>query len=181
MSVDKRELLQHLIAELSDEEPKGFGFDELVLRQDAALERLHSQLSQEPPEVIAGALGEALGHGLHGWGQLKLLELCDRSPHLELAEPLMAFARARVDSTVARERFLAGRACEVLVKLPLNLDARARANELSKLLLPEVQSAKERAQRERSMHRPRRIEWGILAAMMATGLFGLWFALQALD
>ena len=70
---------------------------------------------------------------------------------------------------------------EVLLKLPLDLETRARAAELSKAPLEEAAEARGQAVRARAMHRPRRVEWAILAAVMLLGLTGLVYAFQALD
>src|SRR6185295_13946547 len=106
MSLTADELKLHIASELMDPEPKGFQFDELVVRQDAALERLAGQLKDEDSGALAGALSTLLDEGSDGWRQLKLLELSDRLAPAALAPSLMQFAQKRASSSAERERFL---------------------------------------------------------------------------
>lgn len=181
MTEEGEALAQHVAAELRDPEPKGFQFDELVLRQDTGLQKLADHLAGEPVEHVAEALARLLEQERDGWVQLKVLELADRAAPLAMAPALMEYVRARREASEPRVRFLAARACEVLLKLPLDLEARAQASELSKAPLAEAAEARGRAARARAMHRPRRVEWAILVAVMVLGLGGLLFAFQALD
>lgn len=181
MTQEGESLASHIAAELRDPEPKGFQFDELVLRQDAGLQRLAEHLQAEPEAEVAEALGLLLEREPDGWTQLKLLELCDRVAPLAMAPALMRYAEARVSAAEPRTRFLAGRACEVLLKLPLDLEARARAQALSERPLREAAELRGQALRSRSLHRPRRVEWVILVLLMLLGLSGLLFAFQALS
>jgi hypothetical protein len=129
---------------------------------------------------VAEALGSLLEQERDGWTQLKLLELADRLAPPALAPALMKYVEGLASSAEPRSRFLAGRAGEVLLKLPLDLEARGKAAELSAGPLREAAALRGRAMRSRSLHRPRRVEWAILVAMMVLGLTGLLFALQAL-
>jgi hypothetical protein len=180
MSEEGESLAQHVAAELRDPEPKGFAFDEAVLRQDASLQRLAEHLGKEPGAHAAEALGRLLEQERDGWVQLKVLELADRLAPVELAPALMRYVESRAGAEEPRVRFLAGRACEVLLRLPLDLEARARAQAISARPLHEVALARGQALSARAMHRPRRVEWAILVAMMALGLSGLIYAFQAL-
>jgi len=180
MSEEGEALAQHVAAELRDPEPKGFTFDEAVLRQDASLLRLAEHLGKEPEAPVAEALGRLLEQERDGWVQLKVLELADRLAPVALAPALIRYAEAKAGAEEPRVRFLAGRACEVLLRLPLDLEARAKAQALSARPLQEVVSARGQALRARAMHRPRRVEWAILVAVMVLGLSGLIYAFQAL-
>src|SRR5207248_2807284 len=97
-----------------------------------------------------------------GWAQLKVLELCDRLAPAALAPALMQYAQSRKDAAQQRVRFLAARACEVLLRLPLDLETRARAAQLSQGPLQEIAATRGQAIRARALHRPRRVEWAIL-------------------
>jgi len=174
-------LASHLAAELRDPEPAGFRFDDLVLRQDEGLRRLAEQLSHEPEAEVAEALGLLLEREGGGWVQLKLLELCDRLAPLRLAPALLRYLEARASSDEPGARFLAGRAGEVLLGLPLDLETRARAQAISAGPMREAAELRAQAARSRSLHRPRRAEWAILVAAMLLGLCGLVYALQAVS
>jgi hypothetical protein len=180
MSEEGEALAQHVAAELRDPEPKGFTFDEAVLRQDASLTRLSEHLGQEPEAQVAEALGRLLEQERDGWAQLKILELADRLAPAALAPALLQYVEARRKAEEPRVRFLAGRACEVLLRLPLDRELRAKAQAISAGPLQEVASARGQALRARAMHRPRRVEWLILVAMMVLGIAGLLYAFQAL-
>src|SRR4051812_13258237 len=180
MSEEGETLAQHVAAELRDPEPKGFQFDEAVLRQDAGLQQLADDLVAEPEAHVAEALGALLEQERDGWVQLKVLELADRLGPVGRARALMRYGEARRGAGEPRARFLASRACEVLLRLPLDREARARAADLSKGPLREVGQVRGQALRARALHRPRRVGWGILVAVMALGLAGLIYAFQAL-
>lgn len=180
MSEEGETLAQHVAAELRDPEPKGFQFDEAVLRQDAGLLQLADDLVAEPEAHVAEALGALLERERDGWVQLKVLELADRLAPVAMAPALIRYVESRQGAEEPRVRFLAARACEVLLRLPLDLEARARAAELSTGPLREVGQVRGHALRARALHRPRRVEWAILAAVMALGLAGLLYAFQAL-
>lgn len=173
------ELAEHLLTELRDPEPKGFHFQDHVLRQDTGLDRLTESLRTEAPEALASALGMALSREQDGWTQLKIIELCDRLAPPGLEGALIRFLEERAGGD-DRERFLAGRAAEVLIRLPLDRAARARASEVSQGPLQELERFRRREQAARSVHRPRRVEWAILAVMMALGLLGTAVAFRAL-
>jgi hypothetical protein len=173
------ELAEHLLTELRDPEPKGFQFQDHVLRQDAGLEKLTESLRAEEPAALSAALGAALSRERDGWTLLKIVELCDRLAPPGLEGALMRFVEERAEGD-DRQRFLAGRAAEVLLRLPLDLAARARAGELSQGPLRDLERFRRREQAARLLHRPRRVEWAILAAMMALGLLGTVLAFRAL-
>src|SRR4051812_36556667 len=154
MSEEGESLAQHLAAELRDPEPRGFQFDEAVLRQDAGLQRLADHLGAEPEAPVAEALGLLLEQERDGWGQLKLLELADRLAPAAMAPALLRYVETRISSAEPRVRFLAARACEVLLRMPLDLELRARASALSAQPLQEVSQVRGQALRARAMHRP---------------------------
>lgn len=180
MSEAGESLAQHVAAELRDPEPAGFQFDELVLRQDVGLQQLADHLAAEPAEAVGEALGLLLDQEQEGWTQLKVLELADRVAPRSMAPALIRYVQARAGAGDPRTRFLAARACEVLLRLPLDLEARARAAELSAEPLREVAEYRGQALRTRAMQRPRRLEWAILVAVMVLGISGLIYAFQAL-
>src|SRR5690606_32033961 len=103
---------------------------------------------------------------------------------LELSERLATAANAPALLKVVesppgesdRAMFVAGRACEVLLKLPLDLETRAKADALCRVPLEEVSRFRLGAQRARQLHRPRLVEWALLIGLMVIGLLGVWFA-----
>ena len=167
-------------AELADPAPQGFAFNDHLLRQDAALERLASSLkSHGDAAEVERAVALALGDEQDGWKLLKLLELADRLSLLGATGALMALAEHPPGGD-ERSRFLAGRACEVLLKLPLDLEMRGKANQLCQGPLLHVATYRRGASKQTSLQRPRRVEWAILVALMLLGSLGLLFALKAL-
>ncbi|MGQ0506878.1 MAG: hypothetical protein ACT4TC_16325 [Myxococcaceae bacterium] len=170
-------LARQIRTELSDVEPQGFHFNDSAVRQDAALERMVEQLkAHDDAQELERALSLALLEEKEGWTQLKLLEVTDRLRLVGTAEALMSLAADPPDEGPRRD-FLAGRACEVLLRLPLNLEQRARANELSKGRMEDMQRFRLGAQRVRNLHRPRLAEWSLLVVLMLVSLSGLVFAL----
>ena len=179
-SEDALALASHIAAALKEEAPQGFHFHDQVLRQDTSLERLALSLqAQAEKPALEEAMGLALQEEKDGWTLLKLLELVDRLGLIGTSPALLALAESAPGSD-DRSRFLSGRACEVLLKLPLDYQTRLVANRVCKAPLEEMARFRMGAQKERAMHRPRRIEWLILVAIMALGLTGLVFALRAL-
>jgi hypothetical protein len=172
---------QTIRAELADPAPQGFAFTDQLFRQDAALEHLTARLRAHPD---AGEVERALVHALlaerDGWVLLKLLELTERLAPKGAAEALIKIAQDPPGDE-GRARFLAGRACEVLLKLPLGYETRRRANEASKGKLEDPFRYRLGALRERQLQRPRRVEWLLLVVMMALVLGGLLVAWAALD
>jgi hypothetical protein len=174
------DLATHIRTELSDESPQGFHFIDHVVRQDRSLERLTEQLrAHGDMGEVERAISLAISEERDGWTQLKLLELVERLELKGAAPSLMSLVERRAADDDDRGRFLAGRACEVMLKLPLDLDTRTRASELCKGPLEEVARFRMSAERVRAVHRPRRIEWAILVALMALGIGGLIFAFMA--
>lgn len=180
MSEAGESLAQHVAAELRDPEPRGFQFDELVLRQDVGLQQLADHLAAEPPADVGEALGLLLEQEQDGWTQLKVLELADRLAPVSMAPALIRYVQQREGGPDSRTRFLAARACEVLLRLPLDLEARSRAAELSAQPLREAALVRGEALRSRTLQKPRRVEWAILVAVMLLGLSGLVYAFQSL-
>ena len=180
MSEAGETLAQHIASELRDPEPAGFQFDEAVLRQDVGLQHLVDHLAAEPPADVGEALGLLLEQERDGWTQLKVLELADRLAPVSMSPALIRYVQGRSNAEDARTRFLAARACEVLLRLPLGLEARARAAELSVAPLREVSEVRGQAMRTRAIQRPRRVEWAILVLVMVLGISGLVFAFLAL-
>jgi hypothetical protein len=175
------ELSAQIRAELSDRAPEGFHFTDHLIRQDAALERLTEQLRAHPDvSEVERAVGRAVSEEKDGWTLLKLFELVERLTLTGTSASLMQLA-SEPPGDGPRSRFLAGRACEVLLQLPLDYETRTRANEICKLPLDEIARFRMGAQRERTMQRPRRVEWIILAIVMLLALAGLGFALFALE
>jgi len=178
--MDASDLAAQIRAELHEPAPQGFHFQEHVLRQDASLERLSAQLKSHPDAREVGrAVAQAIEAERDGWTLLKLLGLCERLESPEAAEALLQVA-GRPSEGDDRSRFLAGRACEVILKLPLDQRARARANAACREPLEELQAFRLGAARARHAHRPRRIEWALLVVMMALGVAGFVFAWLAL-
>jgi hypothetical protein len=168
-------------AELADPAPQGFAFTDQMARQDSALQALIERLHEHPdPAEVARAVALALADERDGWTLLKLIEIAERLNSKLTAEALMRVV-SDPPGDEQRARFLAGRACEVLLKLPLDYETRLRANELSKGPLEDAFRARLGAQRERQLQRPRRLEWLILIAVMVTALLGFAIAWTALD
>lgn len=173
------DLAAQIRAELSDSAPVGFYFTDHVVRQDEALQRLIRSLEQYSDRAeVERALSRALLDERQGWVLLKLLEIAERLAFAGLAPALMELAQAPAETE--RAQFLAGRACEVLLKLPLDLQSRARANEACKGPLQDLVRYRLGSERERRLQRPRRIEWFLLALLMAGALGALIFAVTAL-
>jgi hypothetical protein len=173
------DLALQIRSELSDTAPQGFAFNDHVVRQDAALERVAKQLLAHPDAVeVDAALSRALSDEKDGWTLLKLVDLAERVGTPAPAAALMAVAAQPQPDE--RGRFLAGRACEVLLKLPLDLETRNRANAVCRQPLDDLVRFRLGAQRAQALHRPRRVEWTLLAVLMAIALAGLVLALRAL-
>jgi len=165
--------------ELSDRAPEGFHFTDQVIRQDEALGRTAARLETHPDRSeVERALARALEDETDRWTILKLLELAERLQLLGTAPALMKLATSTGDDE--RSRFLAGRACEVLLKLPLDLEDRTRANAACKAPLEQVARFRRGADRERVLQRPRRIEWLLVIALLALAMAALIFAFTAL-
>jgi hypothetical protein len=180
MGESAADLAAQIRAELSESSPEGFHFTDHLVRQDEALQRLIRSLEQHPDRSeVEQALSRALRDERQGWVLLKLLELAERLGLRGLAPALMELAQSPGETE--REQFLAGRACEVLLKLPLDLEARARANDICKSPLREVARYRFGAERERRLQRPRRIEWLLLGLLMLAVLAALIFAATALE
>jgi hypothetical protein len=175
-----QDLAAQIRTELADTAPQGFLAHDVVLRQDAGLERLVERLRQYPDGAeMAEAVRLALAAERDGWTLLKLLELVDRLSIDKAAEPLLALA-AQPPGEDDRAQFLAGRASEVLLKLPLDLKTRTRANEVCKAPLEAIARFRMGAQRAQQMHRPRQVEWTLLVVLMVLALGGLLLAWRAL-
>ncbi len=165
--------------ELSDRAPEGFHFSDHLIRQDAALERTAVRLEAHPDRLeVERALARALEDEKDGWTILKLLELVERMQLLGAAPGLIKLASSPAHDE--RARFLAGRACEVLLMLPLDLEARNRASAVCKVPLAEVARFRLGAERERGLQRPRRIEWLLVIGLLALVIAALIFAVTAL-
>ncbi|MFZ5471346.1 MAG: hypothetical protein ACOZIN_18135 [Myxococcota bacterium] len=179
-SPTSRELAAQIRTELADAAPEGLAFSDHVVRQNSALERLVTQLkSHENPGEVGHALGHAVNEERDGWTLLKLLEACEQLQTLPAAPALMALAKEPPGSG-DRARFLAGRACEVLLKLPLDYPTRLVANEVCKGPLGDINRFRMGAERARTLHRPRRVEWTLLVVLMAIGLAGFIYVMATL-
>ncbi len=175
------DLAAQIRAELSDRAPEGFHFTDHVIRQDEALERLTARLRHHPdPSEVERALAYAIEQERAGWTLLKLLELVERLKLLGTAPALIKLAQAPPGQG-DRAQFLAGRACEVMLRLPLDLETRTRANQICKVPLQQVARYRMGAEKERSLQRPRRTEWLLLVLLMAIGIAALIFAATALE
>jgi len=174
---DLTALSRQIRTELSDTAPQGFHFGDQVLRQDAGLERLATHLRSLPPAELGAALSESLLEEKDGWTLLKLLELVERLETRGCADALVELAQ-NPPGEGDRRKFLAGRACEVLLRLPLDERSRHRADAACKIPLQEIQLFRLGADRERKLHRPRRVEWALLMGLMLLALTGLWLALR---
>jgi hypothetical protein len=173
------DLALQIRAQLSDRAPEGFHFTDQVIRQDEALERTAARLEEHPDRSeVERALARAVEDEKDGWTVLKLLELVERMQLLGAAEALLKIASSPARDE--RSRFLAGRACEVLLKLPLDLEARSRANAVCKSPLEDVGRLRLGSQRERALQRPRRIEWLLVIGLFALAIAALIFAVTAL-
>src|SRR4051812_5290856 len=79
MSEPYVDFARQIRTELAEKAPAGFHFNDHVVRQDAALDRLADQLKVHGErEELEGALSHALLEERDGWTLLKLLELADR-------------------------------------------------------------------------------------------------------
>jgi len=171
------DLARQIRAELSEPAPEGFQFVEHVMRQDAGLERLSKRLSAHPdPAEVESALSHALRTERSGWVLLKLIELTDRLQPSTAAPALLDLA-AHPPGEGERSTFLAGRACEVLLKLPLDVKTRGEANRICGAPLDRIHQFRLGAETERLLQRPRRLEWILLAALMALGVGGFVYVL----
>jgi len=165
--------------ELSDRAPEGFHFTDHVIRQDEALGRTAARLEAHPDRSeVERALAMALEEESDRWTILKLLELAERMQLLGTAPALIKLASSTGGDE--RSRFLAGRACEVLLKLPLDLEARTWANAACKGPLEQVARFRRGAVREQVLQRPRRIEWLLVIALLTLAMAALIFAFTAL-
>ncbi len=174
------DLALQIRAELSDRPPEGFHFSDHLIRQDEALERTGARLEAHPDRSeVERALGWAIADESDGWTLLKLLELIERMELLRTAPALIKLASA--PAAGERGRFIAGRACEVLLRLPLDLEGRAAANEVCKGPLEDVARLRLGAEREQRLQRPRRIEWLLLLALLGLAIAALIFAVTALE
>jgi len=174
------DLAAQIRAELSDRAPEGFHFVDHVIRQDEALQRLTAQLSAHPdPLEVERALALALEQESEGWTLLKLLELTERL-RLPGAAPALLNLAQQPPGQGPRAEFLAGRACEVMLALPLDLQTRTRANQICKDPLEQIARYRLGAEKERQLQRPRQIEWLLLVVLMAIGIAALIFAAAAL-
>jgi hypothetical protein len=166
--------------ELADSPPQGFLFNDHVIRQDVALERLAERLRAHPDGAeVSAAVRRALSDEHDGWVLLKLLELVERLTLAPTAPALIALA-ARPLTEDDRARFLSGRAAEVLLKLPLDLATRAQANAVTQAPLEDIARFRMGAQRAQQMHRPRQAEWTLLVVLMAVAVLGFALAWRAL-
>jgi hypothetical protein len=173
------DLARQIRAELADRAPEGLLFTDLLIRQDDALQRVSARLQEYPDRSeVERALALALADEKDGWTLLKLLELAERLQPLAAAAALMSIAATK--SADERGRFLAGRACEVLLKLPLDLAGRSQANEVCRGPLEDAAAFRVGADRERQLQRPRRLEWLLLIGLLALAIAGLIFAATAL-
>jgi hypothetical protein len=170
-------LARQIRTELAEAAPEGFHFTDHVLRQDDSLERMASQLRAESPDALSQALSQALLSERNGWAALKLLELMELLALPGCAPALIAFCQNPPDEA-DRRKFLAGRACEVLLRLPVDRATRLTADAACKIPLQDIVVFRHGADRERKIHRPRKIEWGLLIALMALALLGLWVAFR---
>jgi hypothetical protein len=174
-----RDLAAQIRLELADPAPQGFAFNDHAIRQDAALDRLVDRLHHHPDGgEVEAAVRRAVAEERDGWTLLKLLELVERLSLASAVEPLLRLAASPPQDE--RGRFLAGRACEVMLTLPLDLAMRNRVNEVSRGPLDDIARFRMGAERAQRMHRPRQVEWTLLAALMAlagAGLVVAWLAL----
>jgi hypothetical protein len=163
--------------ELSDRAPEGFRFSDHLIRQDEALERTAVRLEAHPDRSeVERALALAIAEEKEGWTLLKLLELVERMQLLGAAPAVLGLASSPAPDE--RARYLAGRACEVLLKLPLDREARARANSVCKVPLEQAGVFRLGAERERALQRPRWIEWLLVIGLMALAIAALIFAVS---
>ncbi len=179
MTDEALELALSIRIAVADRPPEGFSFQEHVVRQDEGLARLIDQLKSHDGAVVGPALEKLIAEEQDGWTLLKLLELAERLELPQVAPALLQVVQSPPEQG-DRRRFLAGRACEVMLKLPLAYDERMRANELCQAPLADLARFRLGAERERALHRPRRIEWLLLVVLMALGLGAFVFAWMAL-
>jgi len=174
-----RDLAAQIRLELADPAPQGFAFNDHAVRQDAALDRLVDRLRQHPDAAeVEAAVTRAVAEERDGWTLLKLLELVERLNASGAVEPLLRLAAS--PQADERGRYLAGRACEVMLKLPLDLATRNRVNDASRGPLEDIARFRMGAERAQRMHRPRQVEWTLLVILMAlagAGLVVAWVAL----
>ncbi len=174
------DLALQIRTELRERAPEGFHFSDHLIRQDEALQRTAVRLEAHPDRSeVERALALAIASESDGWALLKLLELVERMQLPGAAPALIQLAASSVPDE--RSRFVAGRACEVLLKLPLDLAARARANEVCREPLEEVARLRLGAERKQRLQRPRRIEWLLLLGLVALAFAAMIFAAAALE
>jgi hypothetical protein len=175
------DLATQIRTELSDPAPEGFHFTDHVIRQDASLDRLAKKLcAHEDWAELERAVQYAIADTKDGWTRLKLLELVDRLSLLGAAPALLNLAQ-HPNADDPRSMFIAGRACEILLRLPLNLELRKAADEVCTVPLSRLSAFRAGAQRERLQQRPRLVEWMLLVFLMALALVGFFIAFFALE
>lgn len=169
------DLALQIRADLSDLAPQGFHFRDHLLRQDAILQRLSEHLRAHPDAAeVERAIAHALVTEPDEWVLLKLVELSDRLSLPGTAPALLGIAQRSGPGD--RGLFLSGRACEVLLKLPLDLASRADANRLCQVPLKRISEFRHGEETQRLLYRPRRLEWALLILLMLAVLGGLLFA-----
>jgi hypothetical protein len=126
------------------------------------------------------AINYAFSETRDGWTRLKLLELVDRLSLLGAAPALLHLAQ-HPETDDPRSEFVAGRACEILLRLPLNLEMRKAADDACAVPLTRLAAFRAGAQRERLQQRPRHLEWLLLIFLMALALIGFIVALFAIE
>ena len=170
------DLALQIRADLSDLAPQGFNFSDHLLRQDAVLERLSQHLRAHPDAAeVERAIAHALDTETDQWVLLKLVELSERLSLPGTAQALHGIAQ-RLPHSGDRGLFLSGRACEVLLKLPLDLGLRAEANRVCQIPLQKIAEFRHGEETQRLLYQPRRFEWALLILLMLAALGGLLFA-----
>ncbi len=174
------DLAVQIRADLSDLAPQGFNFRDHLLRQDAVLQRLSEHLRAHPDAAeVERAMAHALATEPDEWVLLKLVELSDRLNLPGTAPALLRIAqRSGPERSRGGERglFLSGRACEVLLKLPLDLASRAEANRICQVPLKKISEFRHGEETQRLLYQPRRLEWALLILLMLAAVGGLLFA-----
>jgi len=177
------DLAVQIRADLSDLAPQGFNFRDHLLRQDAVLQRLSEHLRAHPDAAeVERAIAHALATEPDEWVLLKLVELSDRLSLPGTAQALLGIAQRSGPACPERIRrgdrglFLSGRACEVLLKLPLDLALRAEANRVCQIPLKKIAEFRHGEETQRLLYLPRRFEWALLILLMLAAVGGLLFA-----
>lgn len=150
-----------------------------MARRPDALEPLLEKLAADERPRLEAALSQLLASEQDGPKQLLLLDVIEKMSLTGTFDGLIEVVKLHKQSEDPRLRFLAGRASEVLLRLPLNLTQRAIANSVCQDSLLEGQRLRLQAERASAMQRPRRIEWALLAALMAMALAGIIYAFVA--